>query len=94
MWTYSDSRLRICGTLLSAGGTRKKIRKIIFSLCPATDRFFIEELELGQAGGALTPLIILFIIIGLIVYDKIKLKKTYRSYIVALIFTLISVSLK
>jgi hypothetical protein len=64
-------------------------------LPPAVDRFFIEELKLGKVGGIFTPLIVLLIIIGLIIYDGVKLKKISKPYIIALIFTLaLDVSIK
>jgi hypothetical protein len=78
--------------IVNKKNTAFHMRYIIISslalLFPSVDRFFIEELKLGEAGGAFTPLIVLLIIIALIIYDKVKLKKISRPYIVALIFTL------
>jgi hypothetical protein len=72
--------------------TAYHMRYIIVSslalLPPSTGRFFSEELKLGNAGGVFTPLIVLLIIIGLIIYDKIKLKRVSKPYIIALLFTL------
>jgi hypothetical protein len=55
---------------------------------PAAGRFFVEELKLGPIGGPFSGILVLLIIIGLIIYDKVKLKKVSKPYIIALIFNL------
>jgi len=55
---------------------------------PAISRFFGAELKLGPAGGPLTAMFVILTITGLIIYDKVKLKKVYKPYVVALIFNI------
>jgi hypothetical protein len=59
-------------------------------LPPATDRFFREGLGMGVHGAPFTPLILMGTIIGLIVYDKVKLGKVYIPYIVILVYNILT----
>jgi hypothetical protein len=77
--------------IINRKNTPYHMRYIIISslalIPPATGRFFDYDLKWPQ-GGALVGLIQILIIIGLIAYDKIKLKKISKPYIIALIFNL------
>jgi hypothetical protein len=78
--------------IINRKNTSTHMRYIIISslalIPPATGRLFDLELKLGEGGAALVPLIQLAIIVSLIFFDKVKLKKVSRPYIIALIFTL------
>ncbi len=77
--------------IINRKNTPYHMRYIIISslalIPPATGRFFNNDIKWPQ-GGALVPLIQVLIIVALIVYDKVKLKKISKPYIVALIFTM------
>lgn len=60
------------------------------ALIPASlGRFFGIWLKLGPAGGILTTLTVFAILIGLMVYDKMKFGKVHRAYVVALMITIL-----
>lgn len=60
---------------------------------PALGRFFDLRLKLGPPGAILPPLTVLLILVGLIIYDKVKLGRVHRAYWVALaVIILVDVS--
>lgn len=62
-------------------------------LPPALGRFFDLWLKLGPAGAPLPPLIVFAILIGLVVYDKLKTGKVHRAYwTIVLVIVLVDVS--
>jgi hypothetical protein len=56
---------------------------------PSLGRFFDLWLKLGPPGGILLTLIVFAILIGLIVYDKVKFGKVHNAYWVVLAFTIL-----